>query len=249
MLAFYPLMLPVLSFLYCLFCAMQVPTPPPQSCIWLVPCLLLPLFPLQLPCPPISTLVPTLPGVTLPTLPWLSRILPSALPPMACFLTMTPSFISNRVRLCFRLHWPSTISLPQLWAQLCLSSPPLIAQPRSQPPTSYNPSSACSLRPCLRLMVPHKPMGRRFSQALLKELFSVNVVWSNTTRGLPAATRPRSNCPIQSTPCRGILALAVKWMFPTSRTHPVRPQCPAALLQEQIPLKGSIVLHNPKQTR
>lgn len=243
-----PLLLPFM-FLYCLFCAMQVPTPPPQSCIWLVPCLLLPLSPLLLRCRPISTPVPTLQGVMLPTLPWLSRILPSAPRPMACFLTMTPSSISKQARLCFPLHWPSIISLPPLWARLCLSSPPLTAQPRSQPPTSCNPSSVCYPLPCLPLMVPHNPMGPQFSQALLKELFSVNVVWSNTTKGLPAAMRSRSNCPIQITPYRGTLALAVKRMCPTSRTRPVRPQCPAALPQEQIPLKGSVVLHNPKQTQ
>lgn len=246
MFGLYPLMLPVSS---SLFCATQVPTPPPQSCIWPVPCLLLPLSPLLLLCRPISTLVPTLPGVTLPTLPWLSKILPSALLPMACFLTMIPSSISNQARLSSPLHWHSTISLPPLWAWLCLSSPPLTGLPRNRLPTSCNPSLACYLLPCLPLMVPHNLTGPRFSQALLKELFSVNVVWSNTTRGLPAATRPPSSCLVQSTPYRGTLALAVKWMCPTSRTRPVRPQCPAALPQEQIPFKGSVVLHNPRQTQ
>lgn len=228
---------------------MQVPTLRLQSYIWLVPCLLLPLSPHLLLCHPISTLVPTLPGVTLLTLPWLSRTLPSALQPMACSLTMTPSSISNQARLCFPLPWLSTISLPLVWVQLYLSSPPHTAQPRSQPPTSCSHSSAFCHLLYLLLIVPHNRMGPQFSQALLREHFNVNVVWSNTTRGLPAATRPQSNCPIQSTHYRGTLVLAVNRMCPTSRTRPGRLQHPAALLREQILLKESMVPHNPKQTQ
>lgn len=173
----------VLMFCVCVV-SMQVPTPRPQNYIWRVPCLLQLLSPLHLRFHPVSTQVPILPGVMPPTLPWLSRILPLALLPMACFLTMIPSCILSLTRLCFPLPWPSIIFLPLLWAHHSLYSPPLTAQPKSLHPTSCSPSLASYLLPYLPLIVRISHLGRQFSQALLKEPFSVNVVWSNTTRGL-----------------------------------------------------------------
>lgn len=226
----------------------QVQTLPPQNSTWLVLCLPQPLFLRPLLCPPTNTPVPTPPGVTLPTLLCLSRTQPSALPAMAFFLITTPSCISNLARLYFPLPLPSILCLALLWALHYLSSRPLTAQPRSQPHTCYNPSSVCSLLPSLLLIVPHSHMQPQYFQVLLKELFNVNVVWSNTTRGLPVATQPQSRCPHQNTPYRAILALALKLMCPTNRTPPIRVKYPVAH-QQWIHLKGSTGLHNSKRTQ
>lgn len=226
-----------------IFCMIQAPTPPLQSYTSPVPCLLLPPFPPPLLCPPISTAVPTPPGVTPPTPLWLPQIPSSALPPMACSLPTTRCCISNLARLRSLPPWPLTTFPPRRGARLCPFSPPLTARPKSRLPTS------CCLLICLPLTVAHSLTEPQSYPAPSKGLFSVNVVSSNTTRGLPAASRLRNKCPAQSTPYRGSSAPAVKWMYPISRTPVVKTRCPAVPPQNQSLHRRPAVPPSPPPTR